>query len=424
MISSYSLLAAALAVIASHTTPAVASSFVSNQLIGDHIVKRTLLEEGDDPFLMVSKECLSEMVIVQARIEEEVAAGNLSYSCKDAGGKDIKVEFEGTCPFSTGEGFITEYGTQSGDSDCVGTSCTVEELQAFFDAMVTGGQSSYEGCSNFKVSFLDDYQDDTPLEEEGDDLQLISVECESEFDMVQARIEEQFAAGNLSYSCKDAGGKVFKLEFEGTCPALSTIDEDGFFIDASDPNCVGTSCTVNEFQARIDVLVSTGQSSASVEGCYNFKVSFLDDYQDDTPLEEEGDDLQLISVECESEFDMVQARIEEQFAAGNLSYSCKDAGGKVFKLEFEGTCPALSTIDEDGFFIDASDPNCAGTSCTVNEFQARIDVLVSTGQSSASVEGCYNFKVSSPEESSGAFSLGTAGCILASLLLSTAALLN
>jgi hypothetical protein len=46
MISSYSLLATALAVIASRTTPAVAYSFVSDQLIGDHIVKRTL-EEGD-----------------------------------------------------------------------------------------------------------------------------------------------------------------------------------------------------------------------------------------------------------------------------------------------------------------------------------------------------------------------------------------
>jgi hypothetical protein len=47
MISSYSVLATALAVISSHTTPAVASSFVSNQLIDDHIVKRTLDEEGD-----------------------------------------------------------------------------------------------------------------------------------------------------------------------------------------------------------------------------------------------------------------------------------------------------------------------------------------------------------------------------------------
>eukprot|EP00979_Chaetoceros_neogracilis_P015586 scaffold6188_cov192-Chaetoceros_neogracile.AAC.2 len=299
MISSYSLLAAALAVIASHTTPAVASSFVSNQLIGDHIVKRTLLEEGDDPFFMMSAECKSETVSARLEIEKERVAGNVSYSCKDAGGKDIKVEFEGTCPFSTaGEGF--------GDSDCVGTSCTVKEFQAFFDAMVTGGQSSYyEGCSNFKVSSLDDYQDDTPLEEEGDDLQLISVECDSEIDIVQARIEEEFAAGNLSYSCKDAGGKVFKLEFEGTCPAYSSSDEDGIFIDVSDPNCVGTSCTVKEFQARIDFL--------------------------------------------------------------------------------------LVTADQ---------------------------------QTSASVEGCSNFKISSPEESSGAFSLGTAGCIMASLLLSTAALLN
>jgi hypothetical protein len=42
-----SVLATALAVISSHTTPAVASSFVSNQLIDDHIVKRTLDEEGD-----------------------------------------------------------------------------------------------------------------------------------------------------------------------------------------------------------------------------------------------------------------------------------------------------------------------------------------------------------------------------------------
>jgi|AntRauTorckE5430_2_1112549.scaffolds.fasta_scaffold00338_17 hypothetical protein len=140
-------------------------------------------------------------------------------------------------------------------------------------------------------------------------------------------------------------------------------------------------------------------------------------------LEEEGD---FVSVECESEFDIVQARIEEEFAAGNLSYSCKDAGGKVFKLEFEGTCPAYSSSDEDGIFIGVSDPNCVGTSCTVKEFQARIDFLLVTAdqQTSASVEGCSNFKISSPEESSGAFSLGTAGCIMASLLLSTAALLN
>jgi hypothetical protein len=48
MISSHSLLVTALVAIAPLTTP-VASSFVSNQLIGDHIVKRTL-DEGNDPF--------------------------------------------------------------------------------------------------------------------------------------------------------------------------------------------------------------------------------------------------------------------------------------------------------------------------------------------------------------------------------------
>mmetsp|Transcript_30121 Transcript_30121/g.30476 ORF Transcript_30121/g.30476 Transcript_30121/m.30476 type:complete len:178 (-) Transcript_30121:222-755(-) len=146
MISSYySLLAAALAVIASRTTPAVASSFVSNQLIGDHIVKRTLEEEGDD-LVLISAECESELVIVQARIEEEFAAGNLSYSCKDAGGKVIKLEFEGTCPAIDLDGFISDH--------CAGTSCTVKELQASVDASVTAGQSSgsFEGCSNFKVS--------------------------------------------------------------------------------------------------------------------------------------------------------------------------------------------------------------------------------------------------------------------------------
>jgi hypothetical protein len=136
---------------------------------------------------------------------------------------------------------------------------------------------------------------------------------------------------------------------------------------------------------------------------------------------DEGDDL-VLSAECESELVIVQARIEEEFAAGNLSYSCKDAGGKVFKLEFEGTCPATEAVDRG--LEDFSD--CVGTSCTVKEFQATIDALVAADQSSGSFyEGCSNFKVSSPEESSGAFSLGTAGCVMmASLLLSTAALLN
>ena len=139
MISSYSLLAAALAVGASHTTPtAVASSFVSNQLIGYHIVKRTLEEEGD----FVSVECESEFDIVQARIEEEFAAGNLSYSCKDAGGKVFKLEFEGTCSG-------IKAGVSSGDPNCVGTSCTIEEFQTNTNAN-TAGDSSYDGCSNYK----------------------------------------------------------------------------------------------------------------------------------------------------------------------------------------------------------------------------------------------------------------------------------
>jgi hypothetical protein len=176
----------------------VTSSFVSNQLIGDHIVKRTL-EEGDDPFLMVSAECQSESVIVRW------AAGNGNYSCEDAGGKDFKVEFEGTCPYSS-EGFSTEYGTQSGDSNCVGTSCTVKEFQASFDAMVTGGQSSYEGCSNFKVSSLDPFF-------------MVSAECKSDGRIVSLEIDEKIAAGSASssYSCEDVGGKVFKVEYEGTC---------------------------------------------------------------------------------------------------------------------------------------------------------------------------------------------------------------
>jgi hypothetical protein len=149
MISSYSLLAAALAVIASHTTPAVASSFVSNQLIGDHtIVKRTLEEEGDmDLSLYMSAECQSESASIQARIDEEVAASNLSYSCKDAGGQVFKLKFEGSCPFSIENGF------SSGHSGCVGTSCTIKEHQAVFDAAVeVYYQSFYDGCSNLEVS--------------------------------------------------------------------------------------------------------------------------------------------------------------------------------------------------------------------------------------------------------------------------------
>jgi hypothetical protein len=145
MISSYSLLATALAAIASCSTP-VASSFVSNQPIGNHIVKRTL-GEGDGPFFMVSAECKSETVSARLEIEKERVAGNVSYSCKDAGGKVFKVKFEGTsCPYSI------EADVSSGDTRCVGTSCTTKEYQVSADATVTAGNSSYEGCSNFKVS--------------------------------------------------------------------------------------------------------------------------------------------------------------------------------------------------------------------------------------------------------------------------------
>jgi hypothetical protein len=232
----------------------VTSSFVSNQLIGDHIVKRTL-EEGDDPFLMVSAECQSESVIVRW------AAGNGNYSCEDAGGKDFKVEFEGTCPYSS-EGFSTEYGTQSGDSNCVGTSCTVEEFQASFDAMVTSDNSSYEGCSNFKVSSLDDSQDDTLVK--WDD--FMTDECVSESIDAREELEAELGAGNASYSsCKDASGKVFKVEFEGTCPASIEYNET-----SGDSICVGTSCTVKEYQAYYDAFVSQGPPSY-YEGCSTYQ---------------------------------------------------------------------------------------------------------------------------------------------------------
>jgi hypothetical protein len=129
----------------------------------------------------------------------------------------------------------------------------------------------------------------------------------------------------------------------------------------------------------------------------------------------EGDDpFLMVSAECKSESGSVRLEIEKEFAAGNfIQHSCKDAGGKVFKFEFEGTCP---------YRIEASassgDFNCLGTSCTTKEYQASADATVTAGNSS--YEGCSNFKVSS-----GAFSLGTAGCVLmAGLLLSTIALLN
>jgi hypothetical protein len=135
MISSYSLLATTLAVIASCTTRPVASSFVSNQLIGDHIVKRTL--EGGDNSLSFA--CTSESVSVQFRLVAEALKGNDSYSCKDAGGKVFKLEFEGTC-----SGFEA-----AGVSSCVGTSCTIQEFQTNTNAN-TSGDSSYDGCSNYK----------------------------------------------------------------------------------------------------------------------------------------------------------------------------------------------------------------------------------------------------------------------------------
>jgi hypothetical protein len=151
MISSYSLLVTALVVIASRTTP-VTSSFVSNQLIGDHIVKRTL-EEGNDPFLMMSAKCKSEGLSLKTELDN--VAGNVFYICEDAGGKIFEVEYEGTCPYSI-EGVSTEYGARSDypkwSNWCVGTSCTTEKFQASFNAMVTESQSSYRGCSNFKVS--------------------------------------------------------------------------------------------------------------------------------------------------------------------------------------------------------------------------------------------------------------------------------
>jgi hypothetical protein len=156
MISSYSLLVTALVVIASRTTP-VTSSFVSNQLIGDHIVKRTL-EEGNDPFLMMSAKCKSEGLSLKTEIKRQQldnVAGNKFYICEDAGGKIFEVEYEGTCPYSS-EGFSTEYSARSDFSNwsnwCVGTSCTTKNFQASFNAMVTESQSSYRGCSNFKVS--------------------------------------------------------------------------------------------------------------------------------------------------------------------------------------------------------------------------------------------------------------------------------
>jgi hypothetical protein len=138
MISSYSLLATTLAVIASCTTRPVASSFVSNQLIGDHIVKRTL--EGGDNSLSFA--CTSESVSVQMRLVAEALKGNDSYSCKDAGGKVFKLEFEGTCSG-------IKAGVSSGDPNCVGTSCTIEEFQTNTNAN-TAGDSSYDGCSNYK----------------------------------------------------------------------------------------------------------------------------------------------------------------------------------------------------------------------------------------------------------------------------------
>eukprot|EP00979_Chaetoceros_neogracilis_P015421 scaffold5892_cov133-Chaetoceros_neogracile.AAC.1 len=224
MISSHSLLVTALVAIASLTTP-VASSFISNQLIGDHIVKRTL-EEGGDPFLMVSEECQSESL----ELEEEFEA---SYSCED--GKLFKLEYEGTCPFSD-EGFSGE--PYSGDSNCVGTSCTVKEFQASFDVMVTAGQSSYEGCSNFKVSYTPEWND------------FVTDKCLSEGIDARAELDAELAAGNATYSCKDAGGKVFKLEFKGICPA--TIEYNEY---SGDSYCVGTSCTVKEYQAHADAVV-------------------------------------------------------------------------------------------------------------------------------------------------------------------------
>jgi hypothetical protein len=129
MISSCSLLATALAVIASCTTP-VASSFVSNQLIGDHIVKRTLEEGGDYD---LSFECLSESASVQGRFYT-------ADSCKDAGGKLFKFEFD--CPAAY---------YYDDDSLCVGMSCTVKEYQALYD------EWSY--CSNVIVSLQDEGAD-------------------------------------------------------------------------------------------------------------------------------------------------------------------------------------------------------------------------------------------------------------------------
>jgi hypothetical protein len=202
---------------------------------------------------MVSAECQSESVSVRW------AAGNGNYSCEEAGGKDFKVEFEGTCPYSS-EGFSTEYGTQSGDSNCVGTSCTVKEFQASFDAMVTGGQSSYEGCSNFKVSSLDPFF-------------MVSAECKSDGRIVSLEIDEKIAAGSASssYSCEDVGGKVFKVEFEGTC-VYSRVEGTWDYIKSfGDSNCVGMSCTVKMYQESYDALVTRGDSA--YEGCSNFKVS-------------------------------------------------------------------------------------------------------------------------------------------------------
>jgi hypothetical protein len=261
-----SILAAALAVIASHTTPAVASSFVSNLPIGDHIVKRTLDEGVDDEFssdddLLLSIECLTESVSLPVLVDDT------DYnSCKDAGGKVFEIEYN--CPAIYGDAIVVI-------PMCVGMSCTVEEYQALFDdeVFVEGGCSSVKVSSSTEDSSP---EDSSPEEGAGDDVfifQYLSFKCLSESNSVQGRFNTEVLAGNLSYSCKDAGGKEFKFEFEGTCRAYdSSIDEDEF--SSGDSDCVGTSCTVKEFQATFDALVAADQSSGSFyEGCSNFKVS-------------------------------------------------------------------------------------------------------------------------------------------------------
>ena len=145
MIFSYFLLAT-LAVMVSRTIP-VASSF-SNQHIRDLMKVIVIDEDGNQEWSddVLSNECQAEISAVNLvlNLTLPVFFGNNKSYCQNAGGKAVKMEFEGTCvalaPFELDE------------HTCAGKSCTITELQASADAAMTANKDdNFSGCTDLKV---------------------------------------------------------------------------------------------------------------------------------------------------------------------------------------------------------------------------------------------------------------------------------